>query len=112
MSGPLTNLLASMPGSRLFSDILPWLVVLVVIVLVGAAVLFYVRRSMSSDSSASAGFTLQDLRDLHASGQISLEEFERARDAMIGRLKPENEAEEPENAEMMPGNDEKSDSNG
>ncbi len=111
MSGPLTSLLAAMPGSRLFSDILPWLVVLVVIVLIGAAVLYYVRRSMSADQSASAGFTLQDLRDLHASGQLSLEEFEQARDAMIGRLNPSKDADEPENDGMMPGNDEKSDSN-
>ena len=42
---------------------------------------------MGTDAASGAGgFTLQELRDMHASGQLGDEEFQRARDSLIGRL--------------------------
>ena len=84
------------PG-ELASQVLPWLGFLVVVVLVGGVVIWLVRRSMGAASAAvEAGFTLQDLRDLHASGELSDEEFEGARAAMIGRLRRSELAPGPE----------------
>ena len=75
------------PDGSLFAQILPWLVALLVVVVIGAAGIWSVRRSVRRESDCgTGGFTLQDLRDMNASGQLSDEEFNRARDLMIGRL--------------------------
>lgn len=76
------------PARSLFSDLLPVLVVLFVVVLVGGAIIYVARRAASTSSSIEPPFTLQDLRDLHREGELSDEEFEKAKEAMIGRLKP------------------------
>jgi len=74
------------PGS-LFNEVVPWLVALAVVVVVGAIAIWLIRRTMGTDTASGAGgFTLQDLRDMHASGRISDDEFQRARDSLIGRL--------------------------
>jgi Short C-terminal domain len=76
-------------SNRLFKDVYPWLIVLVGVVLVGGVVIYLVRRYMRSaadSSSSGAGFSLQDLRDLHAAGELSDDEFQRAKAQMIGRL--------------------------
>ena len=75
------------PDGSLFAHILPWLVALGGVVVIGAAGIWVVRRLVRRESDgASSGFTLQDLRDMNASGQLSDDEFNRARDSMIGRL--------------------------
>jgi hypothetical protein len=80
----------SADSSRLLADVLPWLLVLIGVIVVGGVIIYYVRRSLYGDGSSSGGgFTLQDLRDMHASGELSDEQFERARAQMIGRLKGE-----------------------
>lgn len=88
---PFPLLLASAPAgdaSDLFGDILPWLIVLLALVLVGGGIIYFVKRVYAGGpGTSSEAFTLQGLRDLRASGQITDEEFERARTAMIGRLK-------------------------
>ncbi|MHC4416233.1 MAG: SHOCT domain-containing protein [Planctomycetota bacterium] len=76
-------------GARSFDallEILPWLAALVVLLGVGAVAIYVLRRFLSrSDQPSPDGFTLQQLRDLHASGALSDEEFERARASIIGR---------------------------
>lgn len=54
----------------------------------GGMLIYFVRKWMAGDSSTPAeGFTLQDLRDLHARGELTDEEYQNARTAMIGRVK-------------------------
>jgi hypothetical protein len=75
-------------SSRLLADILPWLIAIVAFIIVGGVVIYLIRRWLrSGEESESIGFTLQDLRDLHARGELSYEEFAHARQQMIGRLK-------------------------
>src|SRR5687768_10866064 len=74
-------------SSELFRDVLPWVLVLIGVIIAGGIIIVALRRRISQDSSASAhGFTLQDLRDLHAKGELTDEEFERAKIQMIGHL--------------------------
>lgn len=110
----------SSPGDRssqLFSSVLPWLLLLIVVVIVGGVVMLLVRRWFTSESSRETiGFTLQDLRNLHAAGELSDEEYERARASMIGRLQspspssppqkkpPESPPESPAPSDTPPGN--------
>lgn len=78
---------AARSAEQLPADILPWLLVLVAVIIVGGVIIYLVRRSLySNTSSSSAGFTLHDLRTLHAAGELSEEEFQRAKAQMIGRL--------------------------
>jgi len=75
-------------SSRLFADILPWLIAIVAFIIVGGVVIYLTRRWLRSDEGTDPiGFTLQDLRELHARGELSDEEFAHAREQMIGRLK-------------------------
>ena len=75
-------------SDQLLADILPWLILLVGVVVAGGIVIYMMRRYLTSDAGQSGdGFTLHDLRQLHAAGELSDEEFEKARAAMIGRLK-------------------------
>jgi uncharacterized membrane protein len=82
------NTTTRVDGEALFLDLLPWLglILLLVVILVGT--IYIGRRLLSQDESGSEQpFTLQSLRELHASGQLSDEEFERARAAMIAQVK-------------------------
>ncbi len=77
----------------LFGQLLPWLLALLGVVLIGGAAIWAVRRLLNKQSAGAAGgFTLQDLRDMKASGQLTQEQFERARDSMIERLSEPSEA--------------------
>ena len=82
---PLSTAAASRPGD-LFGQVWPWLAALLLVVGVGALVIYLIRRSMGRQDSDSEGFTLQDLRDLHASGALSDEEFAKAKALIIGRV--------------------------
>jgi hypothetical protein len=85
--------------------------VLLVVVIVGAAVLMALRRTLTRrDGGGAGGYTLQDLRQMHATGELSDEEFERARQSIIERVKsPRSENRGDENrgdenqAEESPG---------
>jgi hypothetical protein len=71
------------------SSVFVWSLVLVALV-IGAFWLVSVlkRRLKASDHEpASVGFTLSDLREMHRAGQLSDEEFERARTKMAASLK-------------------------
>jgi uncharacterized membrane protein len=68
--------------------LVPAIIILTVVIVVGAIVITVVRRSLRDDPSTIAeGFTLHGLREMHARGDLSDDEFERARDAMIGRIR-------------------------
>ncbi len=83
--GSIPALVASRPG-QLLPDVLPWLVVLLVIVVAGAIVLAFLRRAArASDAPGTEGFTLHDLRTLHARGDLTDAEFARAKAAVIAR---------------------------
>ena len=86
------------PDGSLFGQVIPWLVALLGVVVIGGVGIWIVRRMLKHDSGGGAGgFTLQDLREMKASGELNDEEFERARDAIIGRLsEPPATEHEPE----------------
>ncbi len=72
-------------------SILVWLGVIVALAVVAAIVGFVIwRRYTHSDDAGptrSTAFTLADLRQLHRQGQLSDEEFERARTAIIAQTR-------------------------
>ena len=77
---------ASGTGSAL-SELWPWLITFVVIVLVGGAVIGVVRKWMrGSDDSEQIGFTLGDLRELHRDGKLSTEELKLAEERIISSV--------------------------
>ena len=88
----------SSDAGKVFSEILPWLLVLLGVVVTGAILVHLLRPSARSrDDGSTAGFTLHDLRKLRAKGELPNEEFERARAAMIehvSRPTSENSVEE------------------
>ncbi len=96
--GALVLAQAGGPGAeRLFGDLLPWLGVLVVIVLIGGGIAIWLRRRlMAGESADSVGFTLGDLRELRARGEISDEEFEKAKSQMIAGLTRREEMSGPD----------------
>lgn len=89
----MRSVLVALPASdrnaqQLFGDIMPWLLVLVGLIIAGGVLIMILRRRLhEADSSPSQGFTLHDLRQLHASGELTDEEYERAKAQMIGSVK-------------------------
>jgi hypothetical protein len=78
----------AMDASTIFPALAPWLLLLFGAVVVGGVVLMLIRRSMRRETPGPAeGFSLQGLREMHESGQLSDAEFEQARAALIGRVK-------------------------
>jgi hypothetical protein len=66
--------------------------ILVVIVLLGAMAVFWTRRRMRGEEGdlvdvPAAGFTLGELKRLHEAGQISNDEFEKARTTVVAATK-------------------------
>jgi hypothetical protein len=96
---PLMSMMiaAANPGSTAFRELLPWLIVLLVLALVGGLIIMALRRWVRSPhATASEDFTLHDLRRMHAAGQLSDDEFQRAKAALIERVRgatSENAAE-------------------
>jgi len=60
------------------------LVVFVLALLLGLVVLLYRRRYFGARMDEAQGFTLADIRRMHGEGQLSDEEYERTRQAVIG----------------------------
>jgi hypothetical protein len=75
------------PALGLFQDIGGALLALIVLVVIGWFVIARIRSWMKDNAEASQPFTLDDLRQLHRSGQLSDEEFERAKEMMIGSVR-------------------------
>jgi uncharacterized membrane protein len=76
---------SSRNAGELFNSILPWLGVLALVVVVGGVVLTVIRRSMRSETGSKEVFSLQTLRELRASGELTEEQYEKARLAIIGK---------------------------
>lgn len=84
-----TSFLATGGASGLWSDVAPYLAGLGGLLVIGAVVIILVRRSVRGTPGGTAhGFTLEELRELHRSGQLSDAEFRHAKEAMIRQLKP------------------------
>jgi hypothetical protein len=78
----------SASAGDVFVEILPWAIVLVVVVLLGWVAISLINRWMRTGGGTSHhSFSLQDLRELHASGELSDEEFARAKSLIIQRTK-------------------------
>ncbi len=76
---------APAPGA-LFGEVLPWLGALVGVVVVGAVAIWLIRRAFGRDDRGGpGGFTLQELRTMHAAGRLSDEELRQAKESVIGR---------------------------
>lgn len=74
-------------ASRAATDAVLVLGVLIVLVLVGGFLVMHLRRRFLGERDADApGLLLDDLRGLRARGEISDEEYDRARAAIVGRM--------------------------
>ena len=88
MVEPAWLLIADEAPERLFSEVLPWILLLIGLVVVLGLVIYAARRLLhGGGTDVGGGFTLGDLRDLHAAGEITDEEYERARSRMIDRVR-------------------------
>jgi len=73
-----------------------WSLVLLAVVIVGFGLAVWVKRRLQQqDEGPTIGFSLADLRELHRTGKISDEEFERARGKMAASLKHRESPETP-----------------
>ena len=55
-------------------------------VVVGAVAIWLIRRTLGrAEGDGPGGFTLQELRDMHAAGRLNDEEFRQAKESVIGR---------------------------
>ncbi len=71
-----------------FARLAPVLGVLVLIVIVGAVALLLIKRWWKGESEATMpGFTLSDLRAMRDSGEISVAEYERAKEQMVRKVR-------------------------
>jgi len=83
--------IAAQSSSSETAPVIIWSLVLIVFLVAGFMLVAAVKKRMRDDEvsapGAAAGFTLSDLRQLHREGQISNEEFERAKEKIIGAAK-------------------------
>jgi uncharacterized membrane protein len=80
-----------------------WLVIAVFLLLGMAVVIFLVRKRLSPDEDfRGEGFTLADLRQLHKSGQMTDEEFERAKAQLLKGLQPRQTEAQAEDKPQKP----------
>ena len=85
---PMTLGATVQPGEVFFA-IMPWMLILTGIVIVGWLLLVFIRRSTGDgDSSLDDGFTLGQLRKMRERGEMSDEEFEQARNVILGQHAP------------------------
>jgi hypothetical protein len=89
---PLTLLVAqSDPGAAsnapvAFNEMLPWLVIPVVLAVAGALLIVYLRKRIFADEAADQPVGMMaDLRAMRSRGELSDDEYERARAVMIAR---------------------------
>lgn len=82
----LLQLRTDVPYQRIFILLL----VIMAVITVGFIVVQRVKRAYQTDdlqSNAAGGFTLSDLRELHKAGQMTDEEFEKAKARVIEAAK-------------------------
>jgi hypothetical protein len=72
-----------------------WALILLCLVLLGFYAVVRVKRWVTRhDDAPAAGFTLSDLRALHRSGQMTAEEFEKAKTAIVAASQQAAQREE------------------
>lgn len=82
-----------------YGKLFVWSLILVCLAVAGFVLVAWVkRRTQQQDTGQSIGFSLADLRELHRTGKISDQEFERARGKMAASLKKQ-EPPKPKKAE-------------
>ena len=70
---------------QLLTKALPWsFVLLATVVVLVLAIQYYRRHVRAGDSGGDHPWTLQDLREMHARGDLADEEFERLKARVIG----------------------------
>ncbi len=87
MELPTAIVLAEKPFD--YAGLTRWTLVLVAVCFVAFIVVSIVRRRSEEyrKSQVPPPFTLSDLREMHASGQLSDEEFDRAKEKMLNRAR-------------------------
>ncbi|MBC23793.1 MAG: hypothetical protein CMJ32_07770 [Phycisphaerae bacterium] len=84
------------PSDILLEQLIPWLGLLLLVVIVGGAFVLMIRRTTKSQGPGQGGFTLEDIRQLHRSGELSDEEFQKAREALIQQARShDGESDQP-----------------
>ena len=74
---------------ELFGALLPFLAALAGFIFVGWIVILLLRRSFrNNDRNANDTFSLGSLREMHANGDLTQEEFDQARAAVLGQANP------------------------
>ena len=77
-----------------------WALVMFGLILLGFYAVVRIKRWVTKpDDGPAAGFTLSDLRALHRKGQISAEEFEKAKTAIVAAAQRAIERQEEERKE-------------
>lgn len=84
---PLTAAPRGGGSGGLLVELAPWLVALVAVIAVGSLVVHLIRRRIAATAAPDEGFTLDDLRRLHAAGELDDGEFARAKAALIARVR-------------------------
>ena len=87
--GHALPLAVHLTGDPARSEAIRWLAVLLGLTVVGFIAIMVLRRwyRTTTKSDFNVGYTLHDLRRMRDEGQLSGEEFDRARDAMVTRLR-------------------------
>ncbi len=87
---PTRHLWLGSASSRDVVDVVVLLGAALVLVVLGTLGVVWARRRLvdTDDDASTAGLTLHDLRQLHARGELTDEEFEAAKAAIIGAHAP------------------------
>jgi len=75
------------PSLHVFQNIAGYSLALIAVVIAGWFAIARLRHWMRSEAEEQKPFTLDDLRKLHREGQLTDEEFQKARDTMIHAVK-------------------------
>jgi hypothetical protein len=82
--------------SAAYQSIFLWSLALIGLLLVGFFVVMWIKKRVQEpEQPVSVGFSLSDLRQMHQSGQLSDEEYERARTKLVATLQKADKAPGP-----------------
>ena len=73
-----------------------WIGVLIAVIMVGFVALMWVRRRMFMGESDQSGGLMDSLRKMRDTGQMSQQEYDAARKAMVARIAKGNPAKKPQ----------------
>lgn len=78
------RMLAAAPRQIDWPEIALWLGVLALLIIAAVIAVALIRRAVRGGATAAAGFTLQDLREMHERGDLTDAEYQAARTAARG----------------------------